>query len=114
MTDITWRSTNQVQRERNRSLLIATRSEKIEFLIWAKDFYNNCFRKNKLPENMVSKSLADGYIMDMSEVGRLRSEENIHINWTPIPYGFSQEQWDNPELLVDSTIGKDETYCRVS
>ncbi len=108
-----WRSDTEPQRQRNNLLMILKRPEKIAFLKWAKEFdaeplgyIRFCQGQYSLPENDIVKVMAIGYLCDISEVKRLHNEEDITVNWTPIPFGFTKEQWDDPETVIDTLMDR--------
>lgn len=108
-----WRSNTEYQKQRNTLLPILKKSEKIEFIKWAKDFdsepfsyMNFCKGQYILPENTILSIMAMGYISDISELKRLHNEENIRVDWSPIPFGITKEEWDNPESVKDTLIDR--------
>jgi len=109
----TWRSHTELQKQRNTTLLIITRSEKIEFIKWTKAFdadplnYIRVYQGQfQFPTEMMARILALGYLSDISEFKRLHDEENQTIKWTPIPFGFTKEEWDNPEIIKETIMDR--------
>lgn len=101
-----WRSTTPLQKQRNIANFFSKRNEKIAFINWVKDFNKDPFGYIKfcngnypLPKNNMSKSLALGYISDISEVKRLHNDENTSVEWTEVPFGYTKEEYDNPDLI---------------
>jgi hypothetical protein len=110
-----WRSHTELQRQRNTMLLVIKRSEKIEFIKWAKQFDADPLSyirftqgQYPIPENTVLKIMALGYVCDISEVKRLHNEEDVKVNWTPIPFGITKKEWDNPELVEETIMDRPE------
>lgn len=106
-----WRSHTELQRQRNTTLLILKRSEKIEFIKWAKAFDADplsyirvCQGQYTFPTGIMAKVLALGYVSDISEVKRLHNDEDISVKWTPIPFGFTKEEWDSPETIKEGIM----------
>ncbi len=101
-----WRSTTEEQKRRNSALFLLNKEEKIEFIKWAKQFDSDplgyiklCNRQYPLPENNFAKILALGYVSDISEVKRLHHEEDTQVEWTPIPFGIKQNEWNDPDTI---------------
>jgi hypothetical protein len=109
-----WRSNTELQRQRNTMQLVLKRNEKIEFVKWAKTFDADpmgyirfCQGQYPLPENNIPlQIMALGYISDISEVKRLHNEEDIKVEWTPIPFGITKEEWNDPLSINDTIIDR--------
>lgn len=96
-----WRANTPMQKQRNKVQFFAKSNERTEFLQWAKKFMEDPLGYNKflmgeykLPNNNFARALALGYVSDISEVKRLHNDEGISVEWTPIPMGFSEEEWN--------------------
>jgi len=116
-----WRSNTVPQRRRNTILHVIKRPEKIAFIKWAKTFdaeplgyIRFCQGQYPLPEHTAVKIMAIGYLCDISEVKRLHNEEDVSVNWTPIPFGISKEEWDDPESVAETLIDRDDAEDIVS
>lgn len=113
LTDDKWRSNTELQRQRNTMLMVLKKKEKIEFIKWAKEFDANplgyvrfCQGQYQLPSTVALQIMALGYISDINEVKRLHDEEDISVKWTPIPFGITKEEWDDPEKVKETIIDR--------
>jgi hypothetical protein len=96
-----WRHNTEEQLRRSLILRRMTPELKAKYIKWAKDFDKNhdSYMKASNGELLYPVSydlsrLAKGYISDISETKRLWNEEDIRTNWTPVPFGITQEEWD--------------------
>jgi hypothetical protein len=116
-----WRSNTEPQKQRNTLMMVLKRPEKIAFIKWAKAFdaeplgYTRfCQGQYPLPKDSIVKIMAIGYLSDISEVKRLYNEEEEKVNWTPIPFGVSEAEWNDPDTVADTLMDREDAEYAVS
>ena len=99
-----WRDTTEIQKQRNMLLSVLNRKEKIEFIKWAKTF--DFDQDQQLPNNKIHKIMALGYISDR-DIAKQMNEKGQKIDMSPIPFGITKEEWDDPDSVLLETDPED-------
>jgi hypothetical protein len=115
-----WRSKTKYQQKRLYVIKEMTPELKNKYIKWAKDFDKDLFSYIKAssgellyPVDNDLRILSKAYIDDISEHKRLWNEENIKTNWTNVPYGITQKEWDsfNDTGIIISYKNKPDEDC---
>jgi hypothetical protein len=83
-------------------LQMATRSEKINFIKWAKENYSKRLlyiflpNQHSLPTGLIEHQLARNFIADTRFY--INDQGQIDTKFL-VPSGFTKEEWDDPEKI---------------
>ncbi len=78
-----------------------------DFLIWVKKFVEDPMSygdftsgRYPLPSYPESIEWANIYVSNISRIRRLHAEGRVYEKWNPIPSGFTQQEWDDPTIIL--------------